>query len=129
MSLCLLHMFGVVIYRNCRCSRAKHLIHSWIYLRLQERGGMSSFEHEALTLKYKLDNEFELVFVVAYQKILQLSYVDKFLNEIQMEFRNKYKDDLQVGKISRNFTDFEATFQRILKETEAASREEAKAPK
>ncbi|ELT87957.1 hypothetical protein CAPTEDRAFT_155737 [Capitella teleta] len=96
---------------------------------LQERGGMSSFEHEALTLKYKLDNEFELVFVVAYQKILQLSYVDKFLNEIQMEFRNKYKDDLQVGKISRNFTDFEATFQRILKETEAASREEAKAPK
>ena len=32
--------------------------------RLQERGG-SSFTHEALTLKYKLDNEFELVFVVS----------------------------------------------------------------
>ena len=31
---------------------------------LQERGG-SSFTHEALTLKYKLDNEFELVFVVS----------------------------------------------------------------
>ncbi|XP_076367225.1 signal recognition particle receptor subunit alpha-like isoform X2 [Tachypleus tridentatus] len=31
---------------------------------LQERSGMTSFEHDGLTLKYKLDNEFELVFVV-----------------------------------------------------------------
>jgi len=58
---------------------------------LQERGGLESFTHEALTLKYKLDNEFELVFVVAYQKFLTLSYVDKFLSDIQIEFRNKYK--------------------------------------
>jgi len=58
---------------------------------LQERGGLESFTHEALTLKYKLDNEFELVFVVAYQKFLKLSYVDKFLSDIQIEFRNKYK--------------------------------------
>lgn len=58
---------------------------------LQERGGLESFTHEALTLKYRLDNEFELIFVVAYQKFLQLSYVDKFLNDIQIEFRNKYK--------------------------------------
>jgi len=50
-----------------------------------------------LTLKYKLDNEFELVFVVAYQKILQLSYVDKFLNDIHLEFRDRYKTDLQEG--------------------------------
>lgn len=50
-----------------------------------------------MTLKYKLDNEFELVFVVAYQKILQLSYVDKFLNDIHLEFRDKYKADLQEG--------------------------------
>jgi len=58
---------------------------------LQERGSLESFTHEALTLKYKLDNEFELVFVVAYQKFLKLSYVDKFLSDIQIEFRNKYK--------------------------------------
>lgn len=31
----------------------------------QERGGNNSFTHEALTLKYKLDNQFELVFVVS----------------------------------------------------------------
>lgn len=31
---------------------------------LQERSGNNSFTHDALTLKYKLDNEFELLFVV-----------------------------------------------------------------
>ena len=68
-----------------------------LFLIFQERTGNNSFEHNALTLKYKLDNEFELVFVVAYQKILQLSYVDKFLNDIHLEFRDKYKTDLQEG--------------------------------
>lgn len=67
------------------------------FLIFQERTGNNSFEHNALTLKYKLDNEFELVFVVAYQKILQLSYVDKFLNDIHLEFRDRYKTDLQEG--------------------------------
>lgn len=67
------------------------------FLLFQERTGNNSFEHNALTLKYKLDNEFELIFVVAYQKILQLSYVDKFLNDIHLEFRDKYKTDLHEG--------------------------------
>lgn len=70
-----------------------------------------------------------LHFQVAYQKILQLSYIDKFLNDIQIEFRNKYKDDLQVGNIARNFNGFESNFQRILKDTENAFKEEAKAPR
>lgn len=32
---------------------------------LQERSGNNSFTHEALSLKYNLDNEFELIFVVS----------------------------------------------------------------
>lgn len=90
---------------------------------LQERSGNNSFTHEALTLKYKLDNEFEMVFVVAYQKILQLSYIDKFLSDIQLEFRNKYKDDIQNGKLSRNL-DFSDVFRSVLKVREDESRVE-----
>ncbi|XP_033758570.1 signal recognition particle receptor subunit alpha-like [Pecten maximus] len=90
---------------------------------LQERSGNNSFTHEALTLKYKLDNEFELVFVVGYQKILQLSYIDKFLSDIQLEFRNKYKDDIQNGKMSRNL-DFSDVFHLVLKQREEESRVE-----
>ena len=35
-----------------------------VFAFFQERGG-NQFTHEALSLKYKLDNEFELVFVVS----------------------------------------------------------------
>ena len=68
-------------------------------------------------------------FQVAYQKILQLSYIDKFLSDIQMEFRDKYKDDLHQGKIARDFTDFDSDFKRILRETETAFKQQAKIPK
>jgi len=33
---------------------------------LQERGGATNFTHGALQMKFKLDNEFELVFVVSF---------------------------------------------------------------
>jgi len=95
---------------------------------LQERTGNNTFNHENLTLQYKLDNEFELVFVVAYQKILQLSYIDKFLNDIHLEFRDKYKDDLTHGRIFQNF-DFGGTFKQVLKLNESQGRKEAHAPK
>lgn len=36
-----------------------------LFVTLQERSGNNSFTHEALSLKYKLDNEFELIFVVS----------------------------------------------------------------
>jgi hypothetical protein len=35
-----------------------------------------------------------LVFVVAYQNILKLSYIDKLLTEIQLKFRDRYKNVL-----------------------------------
>ena len=53
---------------------------------------METFSTDSVALQYRLDNEFELVFVVGYQKMLTLSYVDKFLDQIQLAFRDKYKD-------------------------------------
>ncbi|XP_071453361.1 signal recognition particle receptor subunit alpha homolog isoform X2 [Hetaerina americana] len=95
---------------------------------LQERTGQNNFEHNALSLKYKLDNEFELVFVVAYQKILQLSYVDKFLNDIHLEFRDKYKNELQLGSYFQEF-DFSDNFQVVLTAAEQWGKQQARVPK
>lgn len=50
------------------------------------------FTCDSVALQYQLDNEFELVFVVAYQKILSLSYIDKFLSMVQIAFRDKFRD-------------------------------------
>ncbi|XP_014673132.1 PREDICTED: signal recognition particle receptor subunit alpha-like, partial [Priapulus caudatus] len=95
---------------------------------LQERTGSNTFGYDGLTLQYKLDNEFELVFVVAYQKILQLSYIDKFLDCIHLEFRDKYKDDLLEGNTIGNFS-FADEFTRVLRSVEEMSKRKAKAPK
>ncbi|XP_047997685.1 signal recognition particle receptor subunit alpha homolog isoform X2 [Leguminivora glycinivorella] len=95
---------------------------------LQERSGNTTFNHNSLTLQYKLDNEFELVFVVAYQRILQLSYVDKFLNDVHLEFRDKYKNELQGGRHVGDF-EFKACFDAVLKGCEQWAKSQAKIPK
>uniref|UniRef100_H3CY85 SRP receptor subunit alpha n=1 Tax=Tetraodon nigroviridis TaxID=99883 RepID=H3CY85_TETNG len=84
---------------------------------LQERSGNNSFTHEALTLKYKLDNEFELLFVVGFQKILTLTYVDKLIDDIQLHFRDRYKNELvQKGalKFLNRSYEFEDDFSQLL---------------
>uniref|UniRef100_A0A669PU08 SRP receptor subunit alpha n=1 Tax=Phasianus colchicus TaxID=9054 RepID=A0A669PU08_PHACC len=92
---------------------------------LQERGGNNSFTHEALTLKYKLDNQFELVFVVGFQKILTLTYVDKLIDDVHKEFRDKYRNEFQqkgtLGILNGTF-DFKDDFLRLLREAEESSK-------
>jgi len=57
---------------------------------LQERAVKKNYwESGQLALRYRMDNEFELVFVIAYQKMLPLLYLDKLLDEIQLRCRNK----------------------------------------
>ncbi|KAM9113952.1 signal recognition particle receptor subunit alpha [Pangshura tecta] len=92
---------------------------------LQERGGNNSFNHEALTLKYKLDNQFELVFVVGFQKILTLTYVDKLIDDVHKEFRDKYRNEFQqkgtLGLLNGTF-DFKEDFLHLLREAEESSK-------
>uniref|UniRef100_A0A3B3YQJ9 SRP54-type proteins GTP-binding domain-containing protein n=1 Tax=Poecilia mexicana TaxID=48701 RepID=A0A3B3YQJ9_9TELE len=98
---------------------------------LQERGGNNSFTHEALSLKYKLDNEFELIFVVGFQKILTLTYVDKFIDDVQLHFRDRYKNELeQKGalKLLNNTFDFEDRFKKLLREAEETSKARSPVP-
>lgn len=89
---------------------------------------MHTFDHNGLSLQYKLDNEFDLVFVVAYQKILQLSYIDKFLNDIHLEFRDKYKNELTDGKHCQEY-DFADCYNATLKSAEMWSKKQATIPK
>ena len=67
------------------------------------------FEQGLLALKYKLDNKFELVFVVGYQKNLKLNYLDKLLDDIQMRFRDNYAQYLKELKFQSNFSQISVT--------------------
>ncbi|KAF5890009.1 signal recognition particle receptor subunit alpha, partial [Clarias magur] len=83
-----------------------------------ERAGNSPFCHNALNLKYKLDNEFELVFVVGFQKILTLTYVDKLIDDVQLHFRDRYKNELEQQDALKFLTscfEFDDDFHRLLR--------------
>lgn len=66
---------------------------------------INSYTHDGHTIKYKLDNEFDLIILVfstyfkiyiflqvVYQSIVQLAYADKLLTEVHMRFRDLYKN-------------------------------------
>lgn len=91
---------------------------------LQERGGGNGFNYESLKLQYKLDNEFELVFVVGYQNILQLSYIDRLLDDMQRAFRERYRAVLEDGTYNHCF-DFDNCFHATLKQCENEEKERA----
>lgn len=80
-------------------------------------------------LQYKLDNEFELVFVAGYQKVLQLSYVDKFLDDMRREIRDRYKNQLLDKKLYFQGIDLRDAYQEILKAAEIWSFEVASQPR
>lgn len=61
---------------------------------------------------------------MAYQKILQLSYVDKFLNEIQLKFRDAFKNELQLGNYGGTF-EFGDAFSSELRAAEEWGRQQA----
>jgi len=96
---------------------------------LQEKSHKKNvYESGSLALRYKLDNEFELVFVVGYQKMLPLTYLDKLLDEIQLRFRDKYAQDLKefdlfgIGNLG-TFRDFAGEFEIALDLVEKKSKE------
>merc|ERR1711884_224281 len=89
------------------------------------------YENGSLALKYKLDNEFELVFVVGYQKMLPLLYLDKLLDEIQLRFRDRFGDDLTEKNFygADTFANFSEEFRATLSLVEKRSKEAAEAKK
>ncbi len=84
----------------------------------------SVYESGSLALKYRLDNEFELVFIAAYQKVLPLLYLDKLLDEIQLRFRDKYQQDLKENNFFRSFASFGGEFSRTLAAVQDESKNE-----
>lgn len=86
---------------------------------LEERTGQ--YQTDQLQVKYHMDNEFELLFVVGYQKFLQLSYVDKFLDDIQLTFRDKFSDFDLKRLLNISFNKQAPKIMKVLKQDNSAN--------
>eukprot|EP01114_Cavostelium_apophysatum_P021575 TRINITY_DN7572_c0_g1_i1.p1 TRINITY_DN7572_c0_g1~~TRINITY_DN7572_c0_g1_i1.p1 ORF type:complete len:607 (+),score=211.21 TRINITY_DN7572_c0_g1_i1:88-1908(+) len=85
---------------------------------LEERSAENSFNHDLYTLKWTFANEFELIFVVVYQKILSLFYIEELLEVVSAKFTERYAPQLKNLKNEiRNqeqFLEFTDVFSKIL---------------
>ncbi|KAI6660541.1 Signal recognition particle receptor subunit alpha-like protein isoform X2 [Oopsacas minuta] len=81
---------------------------------LLERFHLATFSLGQLLLKFKLDNNFELIFVIAYQKIAKLMEIDRLIENLFSEFRNLFAERLKT-KAYFDAISFDTIFKPILK--------------
>lgn len=94
----------------------------------QDRNGESIFNFENYALKWTFANEFDLIFVVVYQKILILSYLEELLEAIKRKFIEAHSG--QIKEYYRyDFHDFDETFERTLSKLETSVRQAKEKPK
>ncbi|CAE6459736.1 unnamed protein product [Rhizoctonia solani] len=99
------------------------------------------FEKDGYAIKFKFVNDLELIFVVAYQRILQLTYVDDLLNVMRSVFVDMFAPFLKTflaamhagtGAVTRfdfkaQFAEWDATFDKILRTLQDKATQERKA--
>ncbi|XP_037822753.1 signal recognition particle receptor subunit alpha homolog [Lucilia sericata] len=97
---------------------------------LEERSTESKyFEEDNLAIQFKLDNELELVYVVVYQKVIKLPYVDGFLSDMQIAFKDKFGDLLTSSQRYGVEYEFDSEFRTALASAENSAKQNSKAPK
>ncbi|XP_030378136.1 signal recognition particle receptor subunit alpha homolog [Scaptodrosophila lebanonensis] len=96
---------------------------------LEERNTESKyFEEDQLAVQFKLDNELDLVYAAVFQKVIKLNYLDVFLSDMQLAFKEKFGDISAIERLAFNY-DFDQEFQSVLSSAEQASAKQNKAPK
>jgi len=84
---------------------------------LEERVGETSANLDSYSLKWKLLNEMDIFFVVVYQGILQLTYLEGLLASVAKEFVNRIGDAFGNG-LQIKHVDFDADFKKVLQKAD-----------
>ncbi|XP_061537184.1 signal recognition particle receptor subunit alpha isoform X3 [Phycodurus eques] len=72
-----------------------------------------------------------VILQVGFQKILTLTYVDKLIDDVQLNFRDRYKNELEqkgAMKLLNHSFEFEGDFKMLLREAEESSKAQSPAP-
>ncbi|RGB44035.1 signal recognition particle, alpha subunit, N-terminal-domain-containing protein [Rhizophagus diaphanus] len=84
---------------------------------IEERAGENSYTKDSYSLKWTFANELDLIFVAAYQKILQLAYIEELLATVKKFFCDKFANLIKdSGKLHK--FDFDEDFDAILNKIE-----------
>lgn len=94
---------------------------------LEERTGDTAFQYNSpsggsYNLKWSLNNKLGLVFVAVYQRALKLTYVEDLLDKANKTFSLRHKPD------SYDYKDYQATFNKLVKDCEERAASGRRAP-
>ncbi|KAI9310431.1 signal recognition particle, alpha subunit, N-terminal-domain-containing protein [Dichotomocladium elegans] len=86
---------------------------------IEERAGTDTFLKGNYALKWTFANEVDLVFVVVYQKILQLGYIDELLETVKKLFLDLFASSIAIDNgINCNYNSFDSAFAKLLQQLE-----------
>eukprot|EP00936_MAST-01D_sp_MAST-1D-sp1_P000645 g645.t1 len=91
---------------------------------MEDRITDKSFTRGDSKLQWTVDNQLDLVFVVVYQKILTLVYIEDLLEQVKSEFGSRYGKKLPLSR----GVEFKKPFDRIMAEVEFKSIRSTKKP-
>jgi signal recognition particle receptor subunit alpha len=82
---------GIVLWSKMMCALKADPVENLVKtVLLEERSGGKRHQQDDYTLQWTFANEMDLVFVVVYQKILTLMYIDDLLEQIKGSFMSKF---------------------------------------
>ncbi|KAJ3055018.1 hypothetical protein HK097_000097 [Rhizophlyctis rosea] len=96
---------------------------------VEERSGKMAedgFNKDSWKVKWTFENKLGLIFVIVYQKILQLTYIDELLELFKRAFTNTYGEELTKLDALSDFSSFEEKFDDIVTRVEAKDSEAKK---
>lgn len=84
---------------------------------LEERVGETHANIDSYSMKWKLVNEMDLLFVAVYQGILQISYLEGLLSLVSKEFLAKVVNDFGTG-LNLKHVEFNEEFRKSLSQAD-----------
>ncbi|CCD63963.1 SRP54-type proteins GTP-binding domain-containing protein [Caenorhabditis elegans] len=94
---------------------------------MEERGNSGQKKVGNYTMKFQLDNEYNVIFLVIYQTIVNLNYAEKLLNLVVDSFRGEFSENLREETAlttppSNIYGNFDETFHEVLSEAAKSAR-------
>ncbi|KAI9688149.1 MAG: hypothetical protein M1822_001655 [Bathelium mastoideum] len=120
---------GVVLWSKSYVPVSAKIVNSlindvFIEERIPAAGGgddTAAYKKEKYTLKWTTAKDFGLIFVAVYQSLLQLSWIDKLLDNVRTLFTNMYGDQLKKPNTTQVDCPFDDYFDRQVQALEKSS--------
>ena len=125
--VCIFTTGGVVLWYRAFCELKQfEMLNMFIKnILLEEKAGAKTqFNYQDCVLKWRVQNDMNLVFAIIYKEILQLAFVEDLLDMIRYEFVTKVNPTLpRQGGVYLSLPGFDQSFNGIMAHWEAKSKQ------